>query len=162
MASLDFGKHANKTYGEIVLADPAYARWMLEKFQGQPHNQGKLNLLNGTIEAFDKLPFIWACQSTRNGVRCDNEAEYATTHDRKAELSFWCTQCNPRRHRAQGTALNQLFSYHDALRQSHHIDQRVDGEWLLRAFIRAKTGKFEPTVEGCDAFFDQVFSLGTG
>jgi len=147
------GKHKGKSIAHVVLSEPLYIAWLRsqppnERYASQRHD------VEATLTAFDAIPFLTRCQRRRNHTQCANPANYATTHEGGHDLTFWCDNCTPNRHRAVGTALNAVRTYTDALHQKGYCTVYGGATQLMTHFIRAKAGDEEPTDEQSVAFFD--------
>src|SRR5690606_41071399 len=107
--NITFGKHKDKSTELILLTEPDYVKWVLNKSDASGPLLKIKNEFNRLIEIFDKKNLIKKC----NG--CGEPATRFSFYNGTIDPMVWCLKCDPYSQGAIEGKLNILNKYKDAL-----------------------------------------------
>jgi hypothetical protein len=125
------GRHAGTTTEELLLKQPDWAQWMVERYADTPIGRS----FRGLARNFDAKQFTEECSG------CGEAATRATVCRRTGgSLMFWCDDCDVYRSGARQGTLTVIDTFWDAL---HHVDRTCDGNRsekrsIIRELARGK------------------------
>jgi hypothetical protein len=118
------GKHAGKTYEEVFLKKPDYARWYSGKFRDTPAAREFQEL----AKKFNGKPFTTRCHG------CVDIATRASAYRGTPSLYFWCDNCKETDAGAVGDKLTIVRTIKEAL---DHVDYTASGKRVyMRTIVR--------------------------
>src|SRR5271165_1178971 len=118
------GKHAGKTYEEVLLK-PDFARWYSRKFPDTDLSAAFQDL----AKKVNEMPFTVQCR------HCANVARRASAYSGTPSLYFWCGDCDPMNSGARQGTLSIVRTMKDAL---DHVEHTAGGKRkYMRAIVRS-------------------------
>jgi hypothetical protein len=118
------GQHAGKTYEEVFLKKPDFARWYAREFGDTPAAAEFREL----AKKFNEKPFTARCHG------CINVATRASAYRGTPSLYFWCDSCKAADAGAVGDKLVIVRTIKEAL---DHVHDTASGKRVyMRAIVR--------------------------
>ena len=88
---LSFGKHAEKEIEQLLIQEPQYIQWMMERPAPSGPMLGALKHVHSCLDNFDAKPFLRAC----SGTNCPSSATRFSIYRGSYSPWFWCSACSP-------------------------------------------------------------------
>ena len=85
---ITFGKHEGKTVAELVIKEPKYVNWILDRTNPSGPMALVIREINRLINIFDSKPFISAKCSNMN---CSNPVSRLTVYGNNIVDCFFCS-----------------------------------------------------------------------
>jgi hypothetical protein len=127
------GKHDGKTYEEVLLKQPDFAQWYMQKYP----DTGVSKEFKRLISKFGAKPFTVKC------YLCKNLASRASTYSNNPDLMFFCDDHEPHQSGASKAKVQAVTRLEEVLQ---HIDWTADGHrgWKRRIVRGLAEGKGLP------------------
>jgi hypothetical protein len=142
------GEHTGRSVETVVLKEPDYVMWMLNKDVQGPLAYIK-NEVRRLIEIFDSKPFTCPC-------RCGKTATRFSLAPPSPLLYWWCDECDP-----YSSGYDKLLTVGQAYREAmvyaklHHLP-KDQTKGLIRRLAEAKGLPKRVTEEQAEEFFNEV------
>ncbi len=133
------GKYEGKEYAQVLLRDPGYASFLIDKQADGPVGKE----LKRLISVFDGKPFTRTCH------HCTRTATRATGYIGGSSLYFWCDSCDPYGEGANPGKLRLIRTYREVVA---YAVTREEQKGLLKTFAEAKGAPHPLTPSKARAF----------
>lgn len=133
---INAGKYAGKTVELIVLTEPQYVYWLLNKDVSGPILKIKSHA-QSLIDRFDAKPIL---NKICNAPTCSAEAKKMSLTVGSLNPYWWCSSCDPYSIGASYGTLQVVGTYRQALDhvQRHSLSPVSDSRELIRVLARSK------------------------
>jgi hypothetical protein len=145
------GKHKGKLMEVLVLKQPEYIHWVLDKPGATDGLLAMKNEAKKLVQAFDKKPYQVRCHG------CKKPASRLSVHG-NTDPMWWCDSCDPYQQGAADGKLQIFRTYSAALSyvQFFCAGRASDYRDLVKAMARAKGLPARVDDSQAEAFFHEA------
>lgn len=141
---ITFGAHNGDLVERVLIEDPGYVRWMLQKDSPDGPLATAVNHVRRCIAVLNAKPFAKTCVAKN----CGATATRGSMYERSPNISFWCPTCSPYSLGAAPGKLQIVQTYNQVMEHvalydgtKHGFQHAADGFVAAKGLAKPRTEK---------------------